>query len=128
MLCRLWLAGLGRSSIATMLFERFGIVRSPASISTRATRLGLPPRDSSKLQAPKLPKPTPADHLPPPPVEPVAKLRKCLGPQCGKHFWSEHAGIRLCPTCAGRVSALNDGMTTITHLSGAWRIAKRAAF
>ena len=27
------------------------------------------------------------------------KIRKCLGPECGKEFWSEHAGNRICDDC-----------------------------
>jgi hypothetical protein len=28
----------------------------------------------------------------------AAKMRKCIV-QCGRSFWSEHVGNRICPTC-----------------------------
>ena len=32
------------------------------------------------------------------------KRRRCLGPDCGAEFLSEHAGHRLCDNCRGRVA------------------------
>jgi len=124
-LCQLWLAGSSREEIAATLRAHSGIERSLASISTRASRLGLPPRESGPGQAPRLPRPLPQDHLTPQ-IFPSAKLRKCLGPQCGKDFWSEHAGIRLCSSCSDRIAALDDGTSMTMALCTSWRSPRRS--
>lgn len=33
------------------------------------------------------------------PNDPSIKMRKCLGPDCGKMFLSNWAGNRICPQC-----------------------------
>lgn len=51
----------------------------------------------------------PTSHHRPNPGE-EAKLRKCLGPNCGKMFMSDWIGQRLCPSCSTRVEKLRGGI------------------
>jgi hypothetical protein len=96
-----WMKGATRHAIGLKLD------RSPASVASRASRMGLPPRvrsngtvvDESNIDAIPLP---PAGDVQMPIIRkdarrPNAKMRKCL--MHGGMFWSEHPGHRICNLC-----------------------------
>lgn len=102
-LVRLWFSKapvFSRKDIA----ETLGI--TPSAVSSRAYRLGLPPRHNGA--PPDLPV-----YEPPPDPEalaptPVGKVRTCMC--CKRQFWSPHAGVQFCdnPGCRAAASGQAD--------------------
>lgn len=104
------LAGHSTKKIA----DGLSVERSLVAIETRARdlrKLGILPQ--AKTGRPKAPvrerkqqsAVTPAPSLERPTSPHKPGMRPCLG-GCGKDFWSQNAGNRICPTCKAKVERL----------------------